>query len=332
MTNRRPIGRRPALLAGLAALPFRPASAQAQVAQAQPPWPVRPIRFIVPFPPGGTTDIVARVYAQHMSRTLNQTLVIENRAGAGGTVGSDLVAKAPPDGYALVMSNIASHAVGPNVYPRMPYDSVRDFTHVALLADVPSVLVVNAASPIRDLAAFLAAARADPGAMTVASPGNGTTSHVLTETLARLTGTPLTHVPYRGSAPGISDVMAGNVRAMITTLAEAGRNDRVRLLAITSERRTPGWDTVPTFAELGWPDLTAPTWFGLSGPPGLPDAIADRLNAAALEALSTPEVRDRLAEFGAVPPPRTRAWYAAYVASEAERWGRAARAASVRAD
>lgn len=317
--------RRPLLAAPAALLVSRPAAAQGT-------WPNRPIRFVVPFPPGGTTDIVARVYSQRMAQTLGQPVVVENRGGAGGTVGSDLVAKSPPDGYAFVMSNIASHAVGPNVYPRMPYDPVRDFTHVALLADVPSLLAVNANSPVRDLAAFVAAAKARPGSMTVASPGNGTTSHVLTETLARLTGAPLTHVPYRGSAPGIADLIAGNVGAMITTLAEAGRNDRVRILAITSEARTPGWDAVPTFAELGWPQMTAPTWFGLSGPAGLPDAIADRMHEAAAEALTTPEVRARLADFGAVPPPRGRAWYAAYVASELERWGRAARAAEVRAE
>lgn len=306
------------------------AAPRALRAQEAGGWPARPIRFVVPFPPGGTTDIVARVYAQRMTQTLGQPLVVENRAGAGGTVGSDAVAKAPPDGYAFIMSNIASHAVGPNVYPRVPYDSVRDFTHIALLADVPSVLVVAETSPVRDLAGFLAAARARP--VTVASPGNGTTSHVLITTLARLTGAQLTHVPYRGSAPAIADVMGGTVEAMITTLAEAGRNDRVRLLAITSERRTPGWDAVPTFAELGLPPMTAPTWFGLSGPPGLPDAIADRMSAAALEALSTEAVRARLAEFGAVPPAHDRAWYARYVAEELARWGKAAREAGVRAD
>ncbi|MBI0534408.1 tripartite tricarboxylate transporter substrate binding protein [Roseomonas sp. KE2513] len=314
------------LLAAATAL-ATPRALRAQEAGA---WPSRPIRFVVPFPPGGTTDIVARVYAQRMTRTLGQPMVVENRAGAGGTVGSDVVAKAPPDGYAFVMSNIASHAVGPNVYPRVPYDSVRDFTHIALLADVPSVLVVGETSPARDLAGFLVAARARP--VTVASPGNGTTSHVLTTTLARLTGTQLVHVPYRGSAPGISDVMGGTVEAMITTLAEAGRNDRVRILAITSERRTPGWDAVPTFAELGLPQMTAPTWFGLSGPPGLPHVIADRMSAAAVEALSTETVRVRLADFGAVPPVHDRAWYAGYVAEELARWGKAVREAGVRAD
>jgi tripartite-type tricarboxylate transporter receptor subunit TctC len=299
-------------------------------AQEAGAWPSRPIRFVVPFPPGGTTDIVARVYAQRLTQTLGQPVVVENRPGAGGTVGSDAVAKAPPDGYTFLMSNIASQAVAPHVYRRVPYDSVRDFTHIALLADGPSVLVVGTASPVRDLPGFLTAARAQP--MTVASPGNGTVSHVLTVTLARLTGAQLTHVPYRGSAPAITDVMAGTVDAMVTTLAEAGRNDRVRILAITSEQRTPGWDAVPTFAELGLPQMTAPTWFGLSGPAGLAEAIADRMSAAVLEALATEPVRARLAEFGAVPPPRDRAWYARYVADEVSRWGIAAREGSVRAE
>ncbi len=315
--RRRPLLALPALLAA--------------PALAQPTWPSRPMRFIVPFPPGGATDVVARVYSGRMSQTLGQPVVVENRAGAGGTVGSDLVAKAPPDGHAFVMSNIAAHAVGPNVYARIPYDPIRDFTHLALLADIPSLLVINALSPIRDLAGFVAHARARPG-VTVASPGIGTTSHVLTTTLAALTGADLTHVPYRGGGPGIADLMAGNVDAMITSLAEAGRNERVRLLAINSETRTPGWDAVPTFAELGYPRMTGPTWFGLSGPPNLPDAIADRMNAAALEALATEDVRSRLADFGAVPPPRSRAWYTAHVVAELDRWGQAVRAANVRAE
>ena len=300
------------------------------IAQAQA-WPARPVRMIVPFPPGGTTDVVARLVAQRLSVTLGQSFVIENRAGAGGTLGSDLVAKSPPDGQAFVVSNIASHGVGPSVYRAMPYDSVRDFTHVALMAEVPSVLVVNAASPIRSLADFVAAARARPG-MSVGSPGNGTSSHAKQEILKRAAGIETTHVPYRGSGPMMNDLAAGNVDAIITTLVEAGRNERFRLLAVTAAQRVEGWPDVPTFPELGYPDLVASTWFGLSGPAGLPAPITARLNAEVLAALAHPDVAPRLVEAGATPRRMSAAEYQAFVAAEVRRWAAVVQAAGIRAE
>ena len=301
------------------------------LARAQGSWPTRPIRVIVPFPPGGTTDVVARLVSQRLSVTLGQNVVIENRAGAGGTLGSDLVAKSPPDGTAFVISNIASHGVGPSVYRTMPYDSVRDFTHVALMAEVPSVLAVNASSPIRTLADFIAAAKARPG-LTVGSPGNGTSSHAKQEILKRAAGIDTTHVPYRGSGPMMNDVTAGNLESMITTLVEAGRNERFRLLAVTSAQRVPGWPDLPTFPELGFPDLVASTWFGISGPAGLPEAITTRLNAEVLAALAHADVAPRLVEAGATPRRMSAAEYQAFVAAEVARWAAVAQAAGMRAD
>lgn len=294
-------------------------------------WPTRPVRMIVPFPPGGTTDVVARLVAQRLSVTLGQSVVIENRAGAGGTLGSDLVAKSPPDGQAFVVSNIASHGVGPSVYRTMPYDSVRDFTHVALMAEVPSVLVVNAASPIRSLADFVAAARARPG-ISVGSPGNGTSSHAKQEMLKRAAGIETTHIPYRGSGPMMNDLAAGNVDAIITTLVEAGRNERFRLLAVTAAQRVEGWPDVPTFPELGYADLVASTWFGLSGPAGLPAPITARLNAEVLAALAHPDVAPRLVEAGATPRRMSAAEYQAFVATEVRRWAAVVQAAGIRAE
>jgi tripartite-type tricarboxylate transporter receptor subunit TctC len=315
--------RRRALLAlPLLALPL-PALAQA--------WPARPVRVIVPFPPGGTTDVVARLVTTRLSATLGQSFVIENRAGAGGTVGSDTVAKSPPDGHVFVISNIASHGVGPSVYRSMPYDSVRDFTHVALMAEVPSVLAVNVASPIRTLADFIAAAKARPGQITVASPGNGTSSHAKQEILKRSAGIETIHVPYRGSGPMMNDLMAGNVDAMITTLVEAGRNERFRLLAVTAAERVQGWPDLPTFRELGH-DLVASTWFGISGPAGLPAPITERLNAEVLAALAHPEVAPRLVETGATPRRMSAAEYQAFVASEVARWRAVVQAANIRAE
>ena len=307
------------------------ALASPRLARAQGAWPARPIRVIVPFPPGGTTDVVARLVSQRLSATLGQSVVIENRAGAGGTLGSDLVAKGPPDGLSFVISNIASHGVGPSVYRTMPYDSVRDFTHVALMAEVPSVLVVSASSPIRTLADFIAAAKARPG-LAVGSPGNGTSSHAKQEILKRAAGIETTHVPYRGSGPMMNDVTAGNLESMITTLVEAGRNERFRLLAVTSAQRVPGWPDLPTFPELGFPDLVASTWFGISGPAGLPEAITTRLNADVLAALAHPDVAPRLVEAGATPRRMSAAEYQAFVAAEVARWAAVAQAAGMRAD
>ncbi len=300
------------------------------LARAQAPWPARPIRIIVPFPPGGATDFTARLVAQRLSNALGQPVVVENRAGAGGTVGSDLVAKSPPDGTTFVISNIASHGVGPSVYASVPYDPVRDFTHVALITEVPSVLIVNTVSPFRRVADLVAAARAAPGSITIASPGNGSSSHAKQEMLKRLAGIDTTHVPYRGSGPALNDLAAGSVSAMITTVVE-GRNERFRMLGITAAARLPGFEQVPTFSEQGF-DIVASTWFGLSGPAGLPEPIVARMNAEVLAALANPEVAARLLESGATPRRLSAAAYAAFVASEVARWRAVAVAANMRAD
>ena len=301
-------------------------------AQAAPWAPNRPVRLVVPFPPGGATDVVARLVAQRMGAALGQPVVVENRAGAGGTVGSDVVAKSPPDGHALLVSNIASQGVGPSVYRAIPYDAMRDFTHIALLAAIPNVLIVNADRPVRNIADFVAWAKRDPGGVRVASPGNGSSSHVTQELFKRLAGIELTHVPYRGSGPAFNDVVANQIEAMVTTLQEAGRNDRVRILAVMSDHRIAGWPDVPTIVEQGFPDLVASTWFGLSGPAGLPAPIADRLHAEALAALAAPDVAQRRAEIGAESPPLSRADYTAFVAREIARWGEVVRLSGARVD
>jgi tripartite-type tricarboxylate transporter receptor subunit TctC len=320
MLNRRSILALPALLAA-------PGLASAQPAG----WPARPVRVIVPFPPGGTTDFIARLVTQRLATVFGQSFVIENRAGAGGTVGSDVVAKSPPDGYALIVSNIASFGVGPSVYRTMPYDSVRDFSHIALMAEIPSVLAVNVASPIRTLADFIAAAKARPG-ISVGSPGNGTSSHAKQVILQRSAGIETTHVPYRGSGPMMNDLTAGAVEAMITTLVEAGRNERFRLLAVTADARVAGWPDLPTFKELGHPDLVASTWFGLSGPANMPPALVERLNAEVLAALALPDISARLVETGATPRRMSAAEYTAFIAAEVRRWAEVVRAGNIRVE
>jgi tripartite-type tricarboxylate transporter receptor subunit TctC len=309
----------------LAALPLIGVAPSAR-AQA---WPTRPVRVIVPFPPGGTTDVVMRLIAQRLTETLGQPVVVENRAGAGGTIGSDVAAKSPPDGTTFVVANIASQGVGPSVYRTMPYDAVRDFTYVAMVAEVPSVLAVNVNSPARTLAEFVALARQRPG-LAVGSPGNGSASHVKQVLLGRLAGIETTHVPYRGSGPALNDLVAGQLDSLITTTVEAGRNERVRMLAVTSAERLANWPDLPTFAELGYRELVASNWFAIAGPAGLPAEVADRMHRETLAALREPAIADRLAQIGATPRPLSRAELSAFVAAEVARWGEIVREAGVR--
>lgn len=313
-------------LAGLVAAPaLLPSLARAQA------WPSRPIRVVVPFPPGGTTDVLARLVAARMGERLGQNMVIENRAGAGGTVGSAVVAQSAPDGYTLLVSNVASQGVGPSLFRNLAYNAVTDYTHLGVIAEIPSVLIVNVDRPIRNLAEFIEAARRDPGGIRVASPGNGSSSHIKQVLLNQLAGIQTTHVPYRGAGPALTDVVGNQIEAMITTLQEAGRNPRVRLLAVTSAGRVARWPDVPTFRELGY-DIVASTWFGLSAPARLPDAIADRLSAELLATLAEPTIARRLEEIGSTTRPLTRAQFHAFVADEVARWAPIVRASGAQAD
>jgi tripartite-type tricarboxylate transporter receptor subunit TctC len=294
-------------------------------------WPARPIRLVVPFPPGGTTDVVARLIAQRLTATLGQNVVIENRGGAGGTIGSDNVAKSPPDGHAFVVANIASQGVGPSVFPNIPYDALRDFSYVAMIAEVPSVLAVNVRTPVHDLAEFIALARQRPG-IAMGSPGNGSASHVKQVMFTRLARIETTHIPYRGSGPALTDLVSGQLDSLITTTVEAGRNERVRMIAVTSAERLRQWPELRTFAEQGFPDLIAPTWFAIAGPAGVPEPILARMHEEVLAALAMPEIAQRLDEIGATPQRRARADLTAFVANEVRRWGEIVRSAGVTAD
>jgi tripartite-type tricarboxylate transporter receptor subunit TctC len=318
------------MLGGVAPPP-RPAWGQAGAVPPAAPWPSRPIRLVTPGV-AGPLDVVARTLAEPLAAALRQPVVVEARVGAGTTLAAELVAHAPPDGHTLLVSNTAGQAIGPFVYPHVRYDPVRDFTHVALLAEVPLALAVNAQSAARTLAEFVAAARATAGGPRVGTQGNGTSSHVTLELLARLAGVEVTHVPYRPGTSVVADLLAGRIEAAMTSVVETGRNERLRLLAVAAPERQPGWPEVPTFREQGLP-LEAALWVGLSGPAGLPDAIADRLHRHAVEALLRPEVRARLAALGAGPPRLLRREaFAGFVAEEVARWGEAVRAAGARAD
>jgi tripartite-type tricarboxylate transporter receptor subunit TctC len=317
--------RRRSLVRAIALLPLAtPALAQAPTA--------RPIRLVVPFPPGGTADLLGRIAAREMEARLGQPVLVENRAGAGGAVASEAVARTAADGHTLVLSNSASQAIGPAVNRNITYDSVRDFTHVGLIAAVPSAIAVSAAGPDRSLADLLARAKAQAGAVRFGSTGVGTSSHVKLELLKRAAGVDITHVPYRGSAPAVTDVIGGQIDGLIAAVPDIGNNDRLRLLAVTTPERAARWPTVPSVAELGFPTLVASNWFGLSGPAGMPPEIALRLNQALVAGLNAQETVERLALLGAAPNRMSPQDYAGLVASEVPRWADIARAADIRAE
>ena len=295
-------------------------------------WPSHPVRFVVPFPPGGTADLLGRLAAKEMQSTLGQPVVVENRTGAGGVIGSDSVAKAAPDGYTLVLSNIASHAIGASVYAKLPYDPLKHFTHIGLIAGVPSGIAVAANGPYTSLAQLLKKAGTAPGAVKFGSNGNGTSSHAKLEILNRAAGVNITHVPYKGSAPATQDVLAGQIDGLIAAVPDVGNNPLVRLLAITTQARVSRWPDVPSVRELGIEPLVATNWFGISGPAGIPADVADKLNAALVAALNTPELAERLRSYGTEPNRLTPAEYTAMVASDIARWAEVVKAAGIRVE
>ncbi len=299
------------------------------IASAQA-WPNRPVKFVVPFPPGGTADLLGRLAAKEMQAVLGQPLVVENRPGAGGVIGSDSVANSAPDGYTLILSNIASHAIGASVYAKLPYDPLKDFTHIGLIAGVPSGIAVAANGPYTSLAQLLEKAGTAPGAVKFGSNGNGTSSHAKLEILNRAAKVSITHVPYKGSAPATQDVLAGQVDGLIAAVPDVGNNSLVRLLAITTPERASRWPDVPSVRELGLEPLVATNWFGMSGPAGIPAEVAEKLNAALVTALNSPELSERLRSLGAEPNRLTPAEYTDMVARDIARWSDVVKAAGIR--
>lgn len=295
-------------------------------------WPTRPVKLIVPFPPGGTGDLLGRLVAKEMEASLGQPMVVENRAGAGGLIGSEAVAKSPADGYTLVLSNVASHAIGPAVYPKMPYDAIKDFTHLGLIAGVPSGVVVAASSPYMSMEMLIAKARSAPGAVRFGSNGNGTSSHVKLAILNKAAKVDISHIPYKGSAPATVDLLGGQIDGLIAAVPDVGRNPLLRMVAITSDKRAVRWPDVPTVSELGLSPMVASNWFGISGPTGMPANVSDKLNAALTTALNTPDVANRLRDLGAEPNRMTRADYTALVAADFTRWALVAKSADIRVD
>lgn len=297
-------------------------------------WPGAPIRLIVPFAPGGTTDLVARMVATPLAERLGVAIAVENRAGAGATVGSLMAAQAAPDGLTLVMSNIASHGIGPSLYPNIRYDAERDFTHVALLISNPSVFVANPRAGIANLADLVAQHRARPQGLDMASSGAGSSNHMLIVRLGQTLGREINHIPFRGAGPAMTAVIAGQVPLMSDSLPSAAshiRQGSVRAIAMSSEARHPAFPDVPTMREQGF-DVVSTTWFGLSGPAGMPAPVVERLSREVRAILETAEIRARFAELGGTPGAMSPAEYSAFVAREVAQWAPLVRASGATAD
>jgi tripartite-type tricarboxylate transporter receptor subunit TctC len=286
-------------------------------------WPVRPVRLVVPFPPGGSTDILGRSIAQKLQEALGQPFVVENKPGAGGSIGATEVSRAAPDGYTLLMGHIGTLAINPSLYPDLAYDPVRSFAPVALMARVPNVLVVNPAVPVRDVQQLIAVAKAKPGSLRYASGGNGSAAHIAMEYFKLRTQTDIGHIPYRGTAPAVTDVMGGQVEMIMTgvpAVLQQVKAGRLRALAVSSRSPVASLPDVPTIAASGVPDFEAIQWYGLVAPARTPAAVIALLNAEVGRALQTPELRARLDAEGADAAPTTPEAFGALIASEIARW------------
>ncbi|PZP30164.1 MAG: MFS transporter [Roseateles depolymerans] len=320
-------------LAGAAALPLQ--------SQAQAAWPSKPIRLVVPFTPGGTTDLLARSLAPELQRSLGQPVVVDNKAGAGGNLGSADVAKAT-DGHTLLMGTVGTHAINQSLYPKLPYDPIKDFAPVTLVASVPNVLVMNPANAarlgIRNVQDLVRVARASPGKLNLASSGNGTSIHLAGELFKSMTGTFMLHFPFRGSGPALLDLIAGNMDLMFDNLPSALpqiKGGKLLALAVTSAQRSVALPDLPTIAEAGGPQLKgyeASSWFGLLAPASQPADQVARLQRDAAAALKTPALRERLAGQGAVAGGGSAAEFAALIASETAKWARVVKVSGAKVD
>jgi tripartite-type tricarboxylate transporter receptor subunit TctC len=315
-------------------LAFLSASLLSFAALAQP-WPARPVKIIVPFGPGGSADTLGRLVGAKLADQLKESFVIENRGGAGGVVGSDLVAKAPPDGYTLVVSGIASHVIAPHLPNGTPYDPLKDFTHIALFGGPPAVVAVNPSLPAKTLKEFVALAKEKPGALSYGSPGPGTQGQLVMELFKRVAGIDVLHVPYKGAAAAVTDLIGGQISSVSTTLSTAAgqiRAGRARGLALSSAQRLPEYPDIPTFVEQGYADLVATVWFSLSGPAGMPPEIVDKLNAEVRRALELSDVRAKMRHEGIVPNRLDAKEFTAFVTDELRRWGPIVRASGAKND
>jgi tripartite-type tricarboxylate transporter receptor subunit TctC len=305
------------------------------ISRAQAAWPSKPIRWIVNFPPAGAADILSRTLAEHFGNRLGQPIVVENKPGAGGMLGADILAKAKGDTHLVMMSSAASHGIGPVLYRDVPYDPLADFTHIHLVGTFPSVLAVNATSPITSVQQLIDQAKAKPGEVTYGSGGNGTMNHLTGQVLARAANVSLTHIPYRGSAPAMNDLLGGQIVALMESLPTAigyFTSGRMRPLAVSEEVRSPALPDVPTFREAGFTGVVSTNWFGFSTTAGIPAEIAKRWETEIATALQSTEVKEKFARIGVRPSAIGASGYTDLIKSELARWREVIRAGNIRAD
>lgn len=329
--------KRLALAALLALLPAL-AAAQSTAPSAVQKFPSKPIRWIVPFPPGGPTDTFSRAGAQKLSELLKQPVIVENRAGAGAAIGMEALAKSPPDGYTIGLSTTGSHAINAHLYAKLAYDPIKDFAPITLAISYVNVLVVNPALPVNNVAELVAYAKANPGKGTFGSAGNGSSNHLFGEVLKSLTGAPMQHVPYKGSAAALTDVIGGNLAFMFDILNVSGpqmRAGRVRGLAVASTKRTPYFPDLPTLAEAGvrgFEEIGADLWFGIMAPAGTPKPVVAKLNEALITGLRSPDMRERIRAQSLDIWTSTPEEFAAVLKSDLARWGKVVKSSGMRVD
>ena len=303
-------------------------------AQAQANYPDKPIKFVVPYPPGGGTDVVARIVQMRLQAALGQSVVIDNKGGAGGSLGTDIVAKAAPDGY-TVLFTLSSHTINPAIFPKLPFDTIKDFEPVGLVASLPQILVANTAVPVRTVADVVAQAKAAPDKFSFASVGNGSPGHLAGEMMVIRTGAPMLHIPYRGGGPAITDVMGGQVPYLWVSIPAAAQHvkaGKLKALAVSTVKRSAAFPDVPTMQEAGVPDFEVDSWYAMLVPAKTPKAIIDKLNKALNTVLAEPAIRAQLLEQGAEAVGGTPEALGKTIAAELPKWAKLAKDANIKAD
>jgi tripartite-type tricarboxylate transporter receptor subunit TctC len=304
-------------------------------ALAAEPFPAKPAHLIVPFPPGGPLDAIGRAIAQKLTEAWGQSVVVENKPGAGGNIGADYVAKSAPDGYTVVMGALSTHAVNPSLYAKMPYDAQKDFAPITLVAVTPNVLVVNPSLPVHSVKDLIAYAKANPGKLSFGSGSNGSAGHLAGELFKVDTGVDMVHVPYKGAAPAMQALLAGDTQLMFDNLASAMaqvKAGKLRALAVTTAQRSKLAPDLPTMAEAGVPGFDISTWFGLLAPAGTPPAVIDKWNTDVTKILSAPEMRERFAAQGAEAAPDSPAEFARFIARELAKYAPIVKASGAKVD
>ena len=298
-------------------------------------YPAKAIRFVVPFPPGGPLDVSARVIGQKLTEAWKQPVIIDNRPGAGGNIGADLVAKSMPDGYTILMGAVSTHAINPHLYAKMPYDALRDFAPITRVTTVPNVLVIHPSLPVRSVRELITLARSKPGQLSFASGSSGSTGHLAGELFKTMAGVDMVHVPYKGAAPAVTDLIAGHVALMFDNLASALpqiKAGRTRALAVTTITRAAAAPDLPTIDESGLKGFDLSTWFGVFAPAGVPAPVIEALHREITRALDSADVRSRLAALGAQPTPTTPDAFAAFIKTEQAVYARVVKASGARVD